>query len=48
MQLALEKTISLALEVNGTTAVKNTLASGLDLTVVGDNDFYSQLEQVKC
>lgn len=45
--LALQKTISLACEVRGTDAVSKVLARGLDISIVGDNDFYSQRAQLE-
>ena len=47
MQLALQYTIALAIEVNGVHAIKECLALGLDITIVGDNDFYSQRAAVR-
>ncbi|KAI0036886.1 phosphomevalonate kinase [Vararia minispora EC-137] len=47
VQLALEKTLSLALEITGVQAVISALASGLEIMIVGDNDFYSQQEQLQ-
>lgn len=46
--LALQHTIALAIESNGVDAVRERLAKGLDITVVGDNDFYSQRAMVCC
>ena len=42
MHLALQHTFSLAVEIKGLAAVQKNLANGLDITIVGDNDFYSQ------
>ncbi|KAL0955914.1 hypothetical protein HGRIS_002105 [Hohenbuehelia grisea] len=42
VHLALKSAISLAAELKGVSAVSATLASGLDIGIVGDNDFYSQ------
>lgn len=42
VHLALQSTISLACEVKGVFAVKEALCRGLDIAIVGDNDFYSQ------
>lgn len=47
VQLALERTLALAVEVNGAGTLANTLGSGLDVAIVGDNDFYSQRAQVR-
>lgn len=46
MHLALQHTISLAVEIKGLAAIQETLANGLDITIVGDNDFYSQRAKV--
>ena len=46
MHLALQRTLSLAVELRGAAAVKEAVAHGLDITIVGDNDFYSQRAQV--
>lgn len=40
--LAVEKVLSLAAEIRGTADLRKTLSRGLDITIVGDNDFYSQ------
>ncbi|KAF8906532.1 ribosomal protein S5 domain 2-type protein [Gymnopilus junonius] len=42
VHLALQHTIALAMEINGPTVVQDKLSQGLDITIVGDNDFYSQ------
>jgi phosphomevalonate kinase len=42
VHLALQHTIALAMEVNGVDAIRERLADGLSITIVGDNDFYSQ------
>lgn len=42
MYLALQHTLSLALEIKGLAAIQKALANGLDITIIGDNDFYSQ------
>lgn len=47
VHLALQKTLSLALEVKGPADLQHTLGAGLDITIVGDNDFYSQQDQVR-
>ena len=46
MHLALQHTFSLAVEIKGLSAIQMTLANGLDITIVGDNDFYSQRAKV--
>ncbi|KAF5370682.1 hypothetical protein D9758_001804 [Tetrapyrgos nigripes] len=46
VQLALQDTIFLAVEVKGVQAVKDALGQGLDIAIVGDNDFYSQRAQL--
>jgi hypothetical protein len=46
--LALQSTLSVAAELKGAAAVKSVLSEGLDITIVGDNDFYSQRAQVRC
>jgi phosphomevalonate kinase len=45
VQLALQKTLSLALEKRGPAELGLALGAGLDITIVGDNDFYSQQDQ---
>ncbi|KAF9268879.1 Phosphomevalonate kinase [Marasmius fiardii PR-910] len=47
VHLALQKTISLAHEVRGIDAVSEILTRGLDISIVGDNDFYSQRAQLE-
>jgi phosphomevalonate kinase len=47
VHLALQKTLSLALEARGPAAVAQALGTGLDITIVADNDFYSQQDQVR-
>ena len=42
VHLALQHTIALAVEVNGVNTIREQLAEGLCITIVGDNDFYSQ------
>jgi phosphomevalonate kinase len=39
VHLALQHTLSLAVEIKGLAAIQKTLANGLDITIVGDNDF---------
>jgi len=46
VHLALQRTLSLALEARGAGALQNSLSYGLDITIAGDNDFYSQRAQV--
>jgi hypothetical protein len=46
VHLALQHTFSLAVEIKGLAAIQKTLAKGLDITIVGDNDFYSQRAKV--
>ena len=46
MHLALQKTLSLAVESKSASRVNGILAKGLDITIVGGNDFYSQQDQV--
>ncbi|KZT08314.1 phosphomevalonate kinase [Laetiporus sulphureus 93-53] len=46
VRLALERTLVLALEARGAGALQNALSYGLDITIVGDNDFYSQRAQL--
>ncbi|TFK54229.1 phosphomevalonate kinase [Heliocybe sulcata] len=47
VHLALHRTLSLALEVRGAPALKEVLSGGLDIAIVGDNDFYSQRAQLQ-
>nr|AKA59152.1 phosphomevalonate kinase [Wolfiporia cocos]API68656.1 phosphomevalonate kinase [Wolfiporia cocos] len=47
VHLALERTLALALEATGAGALQNRLSYGLDITIVGDNDFYSQRAQLE-
>jgi phosphomevalonate kinase len=46
VHLALQSVLALASEMKGAAHVKNKLASGIDVTILGDNDFYSQRAQV--
>ncbi|KAJ4497135.1 phosphomevalonate kinase [Lentinula lateritia] len=46
VHLALQHTISLACEARGVPAIQDLLARGLDIAIVGDNDFYSQRAQL--
>ncbi|KAL0576662.1 phosphomevalonate kinase [Marasmius crinis-equi] len=45
VHLALQNTISLACEARGTSAISEILSQGLEIAIVGDNDFYSQRAQ---
>jgi len=47
VHLALQKTLSLALEAKGPAELEQALGAGLDITIVGDNDFYSQQDQAR-
>jgi len=46
VHLALQHTIALAVEMNGAAIVREKLSQGVDITIVGDNDFYSQRAKV--
>ncbi|KAI0051178.1 Phosphomevalonate kinase [Auriscalpium vulgare] len=46
VHLALQKTLSLALEDKGAATLSQSLAQGLTITIAGDNDFYSQQDQL--
>ncbi|KAG6811902.1 hypothetical protein H0H92_005360 [Tricholoma furcatifolium] len=46
VHLALQITLALIAEITGITTVNNTLAKGIDISIVGDNDFYSQREKL--
>lgn len=46
VHLALESAILLATEMKGSSSVLGALAAGLDITIAGDNDFYSQRAKV--
>ena len=46
MFTALDSAIRLAEDLNGTTRVESALSEGLDITIVGHNDFYSQRAKV--
>ncbi|KAJ7346631.1 phosphomevalonate kinase [Mycena albidolilacea] len=46
VHLALQSVLALASEIKGAAHVKNKLASGIDVTILGDNDFYSQRAQL--
>lgn len=47
VHLALQKTLSLALEARGPAELEQALGAGIDITIVGDNDFYSQQDQAR-
>ncbi|KXN90598.1 putative phosphomevalonate kinase [Leucoagaricus sp. SymC.cos] len=42
VHLAIEKTIKLGIELRGASAIQEAVSRGLDIAIVGDNDFYSQ------
>lgn len=46
VHLALQNILFLACEMKGAAHVKSRLSSGIDVCIVGDNDFYSQRAQV--
>lgn len=46
MHLALQNTIAIASELSGISSVIETLSTGIDIVIVGDNDFYSQRKKV--
>ncbi|KAF5393505.1 hypothetical protein D9757_000591 [Collybiopsis confluens] len=46
VQLALQHTVSFAFKTRGIEATDQILANGLDIVIVGDNDFYSQRAQL--
>ncbi|KAJ6499288.1 phosphomevalonate kinase [Mycena sanguinolenta] len=46
VHLALQSTLALACEMKGAAHVKSKLSSGIDVSIVGDNDFYSQRAQL--
>ena len=48
VHLALHNTFALAGEARGVKETSEILSKGLDITIVGDNDFYSQRAQVRC
>lgn len=47
VHLAIQHTIALAVEARGVVPIQEQLAQGLDITVVGHNDFYSQRAKVR-
>jgi hypothetical protein len=48
VRIALEGTLALALELRGADEFLSALGSGLDIHVLGANDFYSQRASVSC
>lgn len=44
--IALQQTLKLVSEIKGFSHVKDALSNGLDVTIVGGNDFYSQRAKV--
>ncbi|KAI0329234.1 Phosphomevalonate kinase [Cubamyces sp. BRFM 1775] len=46
VHLALQRTLTLAAELKSVGTLRNSLSYGLDITIVGDNDFYSQRAQL--
>ena len=46
VHLALQRTLALGVELVSAGTLQNALGRGLDITIVGDNDFYSQRAQV--
>ncbi|KAI0779733.1 Phosphomevalonate kinase [Fomes fomentarius] len=46
VHLALQRTLSLATELRSAGTLQNSLSHGLDIKIVGDNDFYSQRAQL--
>ena len=47
MHIALQSTLQLVLEKVATETVRLILGAGLDVAIVGDNDFYSQRKQLE-
>ncbi|TFY59322.1 hypothetical protein EVG20_g7832 [Dentipellis fragilis] len=47
VHLAIQKTFALAYELKGPEEFTQHLGAGLDITIAGDNDFYSQQDQVR-
>ncbi|KAF5321229.1 hypothetical protein D9619_001788 [Psilocybe cf. subviscida] len=47
VHLALQHSLALAAEIKGLSTVRQSLSGGLDITIVGDNDFYSQRAQLE-
>ncbi|RPD63783.1 Phosphomevalonate kinase [Lentinus tigrinus ALCF2SS1-6] len=46
VHLALQRTLALGVELVSAGTLQNALGRGLDITIVGDNDFYSQRAQL--
>jgi phosphomevalonate kinase len=46
VHLALQNSIAIASEMVGISLVNDTLSTGIDIAIVGDNDFYSQRQNV--
>jgi hypothetical protein len=46
VHLALQNSIAIASEIVGISSVNDTLSTGIDIAIVGDNDFYSQRQNV--
>ncbi|TBU31556.1 phosphomevalonate kinase [Dichomitus squalens] len=46
VHLALQRTLTLATELKSAGTLQNSLSHGLDITIAGDNDFYSQRAQL--
>lgn len=46
MHIALQTTLSVVAELRGGEALRNSLTHGLDIIIVGGNDFYSQRSKV--
>jgi phosphomevalonate kinase len=44
--IALQYTLKLVAEIKGAELLKNAIAGGLEITIVGGNDFYSQRAKV--
>ncbi|KIJ39909.1 hypothetical protein M422DRAFT_257232 [Sphaerobolus stellatus SS14] len=47
VNLAVQKVLTLVVEVKGASFLSSNLEQGLDITIVGDNDFYSQRAYLK-
>ncbi|KAG8981541.1 phosphomevalonate kinase [Tulasnella sp. JGI-2019a] len=46
VQLAIERVLFLSLQISGIQAARQATAQGLEIVIVGDNDFYSQRGQL--
>jgi phosphomevalonate kinase len=46
VELALQRTLALAVELSDPKTIEQALSSGLDIAIVGANDFYSQRASV--